>query len=501
MDGGAGEEPQVADPGLRWLPLPVHGDLPLTVEELRRLVRLHARDSPEQGRRRGQAFPPEESVPDGDRVRTLADRVARSVEAARQLDPGVRDVLERPDAAAVLDAIREVRTRLGEVLRHRRSWAVKVADRALGDPRGETWERLADHGAAIERLLDLAPGLGDAVVEGVAPSEEALQAVTVLEAELASGQPARRRFRGRAQRAAARLLEDARVDGEPVVDAEAAAVVRRFLEYAVRAAALGQELAPLGVPVPEAEPADPAVEEWAAVRDALGSIARLVEASRRLVDVLGPGPAGLLAVGSVEDARGVGWVADALVEVREGEQAHRELETAARGLERSTARVMAQEGLDEAAPEVAELVLCLRAAAGPAYGEWLGRMQAGRRTRRLAVQREELVARVAAQAPGLPALLDADSTDATWAPRIARWAEAWEAARAVSEAVAPDPRAVILELVASGPVTGAEVRAATGLGPAQSRALLQELVDAGELVRTGATSATRWHRAGVAGER
>jgi hypothetical protein len=39
------------------------------------------------------------------------------------------------------------------------------------------------------------------------------------------------------------------------------------------------------------------------------------------------------------------------------------------------------------------------------------------------------------------------------------------------------------------------VRTATGLSPARSRDLLKQLVDAGELVRTGATSATRWHRA------
>jgi hypothetical protein len=163
------------------------------------------------------------------------------------------------------------------------------------------------------------------------------------------------------------------------------------------------------------------------------------------------------------------------------------------------------------------------------------------------VQREELVARLSDVAPGLPALIEADATEATWAPRIARWAEAWEVARAASPtstpalrvvplpelvdqsdagdepdvvvlhdpigehaedravprlaprtvvlAGAPGPREVVLELAARGPVSGAEVRTATGLSPDRSRALLKQLVDAGELVRTGATSATRWHRA------
>ncbi|WP_296604056.1 hypothetical protein, partial [Nocardioides sp.] len=56
-----------------------------------------------------------------------------------------------------------------------------------------------------------------------------------------------------------------------------------------------------------------------------------------------------------------------------------------------------------------------------------------------------------------------------------------------------DPRQVVLALAARGPISGTDARAATGLSAARSRTLLQQLVAAGELVRTGATSATRWH--------
>ncbi|HEY0903864.1 MAG TPA: hypothetical protein VGE14_08250, partial [Marmoricola sp.] len=133
-DGGGREAAEHRDAALQWLPLPVAGDLPITAEELQRLVRLHARQTPEHERRRRQAFPPEEVVPSEERVRELADRVTRADLAARQLDPSLRDVLDRPDAGQILDAIREVKVRLGEVLRHRRVWVAKVVDLALGDP-------------------------------------------------------------------------------------------------------------------------------------------------------------------------------------------------------------------------------------------------------------------------------------------------------------------------------------------------------------------------------
>lgn len=545
-DGAPEPAEQVSDPGLRWLPLPVRGDLPLTAEELLRLVRLHARDTPEHRRRRRQAFPPEEAVPTEEHVRVLADRVTRSDLASRQLEPGLRDVLDRPDAGAVLAVIREVKARLGEVLGHRRAWVVRVADLALGDPQGAAWHRLSEQADSIERLLAAAADLGETVVEGVEPTAETRQAVTALQAELASGQPNRRWFRGKSQRTAARVLERARVDGEPVTDAAGAAAVRRFLDVAAHAAALEQALAPLGVPVPPATPRDAMVEGLTDVLDALRSVARLVDASRHLADVLGPGPVDL-PVGSLEEAERVQWAGDALAAVRQGEQARLELERAARTLEQAGVQLTAQEGLDQPAPEVAELVLCLRAAADTAYAEWLVQLRAGRRARRLAVLREELVARLAEVAPRLPALLEADATEPTWAPRIARWAEAWESARAVSEAttstsalvvplpelvgdpsaagepevvvlhdpsgehaedqavlrLAPrtvvlggprSPSEVILELAARAPVSAADVRAATGLNADRARALLKRLVDAGELVRTGATSATRWHR-------
>ena len=540
-------------PEYGWLPLPVRGDLPVTAAELHRLVRLHARQTPEHDRRRRQAFPPEESVPTDDEVRALADPVVRSDLAARQLEPRLRDVLDRPDAGEVLAVLQEVKERLGEVLRHRRAWVVKIADLALGDPGGAAWHRLADQIDSIERLLETAAGLGDTVVEGVESSEEALQAFTALQDELDSGQSARRWFRGKTQRTAARLVESVLVDGEPVTDAAGASAVRRFLQVAAHSAALEQELAPLGVPMPPGTPREEMVEGLAGVRDALRSIARLVEASRRLADVLGPGPESPLPVASLEQAERVEWAGDALAAVREGEAARRDLEAAARTLEQSAARVMAAEDLEQPAPEVAELALCLRAAADAAYAEWLVKMRAGRRARRLAVQREELVARLADGAPGLPALLEADATETTWAPRIARWPEAWESARTRTEgagttparvvpiyelaggpgaaggldvidvvdvvvlhdpdgehsgdraildlaprtvvlAGAAGPREVVLALAARAPVSGAEVRAATGLSADRSRTLLKQLVDAGELVRTGATSATRWHR-------
>ncbi|MBI2245146.1 MAG: hypothetical protein HYU55_14845 [Nocardioides sp.] len=544
---------QVADPALRWLPLPVRGDLPLTTEELQRLVRLHARTTPEHERRRRQAFPPVEAVPTDEEVRVLADRVTRGDLAARQLDPGLREVLERADAGEVLATIREVKARLGEVLRHRRAWVVRVVDVALDDPGAETWQRLSAHADGIEHLLRSLAELGDAVVEGVEPSEEAAQAFGALQDELAAGQPARRWFRGRTQRTAARLLESARVDGEPVTDVAGASTVRRFLEVAAESADLEQQLGSLGVPVPPDTPRDGMVAGYAEVLEALRAISRLVDASRRLVQVLGPGPVEELPVASLEDAERVGWAGDALAAVREGEQARRELETAANTLEQAAVRVAAAEHLDQPAPEVAELVLCLRAAADQAYADWHVKMAAARRARRLAVLREELTSRLAEGAPGLPALLEADATEASWAPRIARWDAAWAAARELSEAMAgpavrvvaiPEliaqsaaggrldvlvvhdpteehtedqrlldlaprtvvvtrpagPREVVLELASTGPVSGAEVRAATGLTPARSRTLLQQLVDAGELVRTGATSATRWHRADPVGD-
>lgn len=539
--------PQVADPALQWLPLPVRGDLPLSVDELQRLVLLHARVTPEHERRRRQAFPPEETVPTDEQVRILADRVTRADLAARQLDPGLRDVLERPDATEVLAAIREVKARLGEVLRHRRAWVVRVVDLALGDPGAEAWQRLSAQTDSIERLLRAVADLDDTVVEGVPPSEEAVQAFAILEDEPAAGQPGRRWFRGRSQRTVARLLESARVNGEPVTDAAGASAVRRFLDVAAQSAELERQLAPLEVPVPPELPRDAMVDGYTEVLDSLRAISRLVDASRQLVDALGPGPLTQLPVASFEDVERVGWAGDALAAVREGELARRELETAARILEQSAAQVSAAEDLDQPAPEVAELALCLRAAADQAYADWHVKLGVGRRARRFAVLREELTARLAEGAPGLPALIEADATDAKWTPRIARWADAWEAAREVSEApdvdvvrvlvlpelledgIEPDgldvvvvhdpageyaedqrllalaprtvvlaepagPREAILELVGRGPVSGAEVRAATGLTPAQSRTLLKQLVDAGELVRTGATSATRWHR-------
>ena len=542
----AAPAPQVPDPGLRWLPLPVHGDPPVTEEELLRLVRLHARDTPEHRRRRRQAFPPEESVPTEEQVRRLADRVTRADLAARQLDPGLRDVLDRPDAGQVLTVIREVKARLGDVLEHRRAWVVKVADLALADPRGAGWRRVWGQAEPIERLIAVATELGDTLVEGVEPTPETRQAFTALEAQLTSGQQARRWFRGKAQRTAERLLESARVDGEPVADAAGAAAVLRFLEVADRAAELEAELGPVGVPVPPVTPREELVDGLTDVLGALRSVDRLVAIARRLLEVLGPGPVDL-AVGSVEQAERVQWAGDALAAVREGELARRELEEAARRLEQAAAEVMARDGLDQPAPEVAELVLCLRAAADTAYSEWLVKMHLGRRARRLAVLREELVARVAEGAPGLPPLLEADTAEATWTPRIARWAEAWEAARAASEAITappavvvglsellaaagavgtPDvvvvhdppathvedlaarhlaprtivvaapagPREVVLELAARGPVSGADVRTATGLNADKARVLLKQLVDEGELVRTGATSATRWHQ-------
>ena len=537
--------PQVADPGLRWLPLPVHGDPPVTEDELLRLVRLHARDTPEHRRRRRQAFPAEEFVPSEEQVRVLADRVTRADLAARHLDPGLRDILDRPDAGEVLAVIREVKARLGDVLEHRRAWVVKVADLALADPHGADWRRVWGQTDAIERLIAVATELDDTVVEGVEPSAETLQAFTSLQAELASGQPARRWFRGKAQRTAARLLESARVDGEPVTDAAGAAAVLRFLEIADRTAGLEEVLAPLGVPVPPVTPRDELVDDLTDVLAALGSVDRLVVIARRLIEVLGPGR-GDLPVGSVEDAERVQWAGEALAAVREGELARRELESAARRLEQAAADVMRHDDLDQPAPEVAELVLCLRAAADMAYSEWLVKMHLGRRARRLAVLREELVARVAERAPGLPALLEADSAEAIWTPRIARWTQAWEAARAASEAMTappaavvglpellagaaaggtPDvvvvhdpagahvedlavlrlaprtivltapagPREVVLALAVRGPVSGADVRTATGLNADKARVLLKQLVDEGELVRTGATSAARWH--------
>ena len=548
--------PQVADPALRWLPLPVHGDLPLSAEELQRLVRLRARATPEHERRRRQAFPPVEAVPTDEEVRVLADRVTRADLAARQLDPALRDVLERKDAADVLAAIREVKARLGEVLGHRRAWVVRVVDLALADPGADAWQRLSGQAESIEHLLRAVADLGDTVVEGVEPSEEAMQAFTSLQDEMAVGQSARRWFRGRTQRTAARLLESARVDGEPVTDLAGASAVRRFLDVAARSADLEQRLAPLGVPVPPDLPREALAEGYTDVLGALRAISRLVDASRRLADVLGPAPVKELPVSSLEDVERVGWVGDALAAVREGELARRELETAASALERAVAQLTSAADLDQPAPEVAELVLCLRAAADQAYADWQVKLAVARRAHRLAVLRDELTARLTECAPGLPALIEADATEARWAPRIARWAEAWEAAREASAAaidadadavrvvalpelvaggvgsggldvlvlhdpageyaedqrlltLAPrtvvlvgpaagpaGPREAVLELAGKGSVSGAEVRAATGLTPARSRALLQQLVDAGELVRTGATSATRWHRAG-----
>lgn len=539
--------PQVVDPALRWLPLPVHGDLPLSTEELQRLVRLRARTTPEHERRRRQAFPPVEAVPTDDEVRVLADRVTRADLAARQLDPGLRDVLERQDAADVLAAIRDVKARLGEVLGHRRAWVVRVVDLALADPGADAWQRLSGQTESIEQLLQAVADLGNTVVEGVPPSEEAMLAFTSLQDEMAVGPSGRRWFRGRTQRTAARLLESARVDGEPVTDLAGASAVRRFLEVAAQSADLEQQLAPLGVPVPPDTPREALADGYTEVLDALRAISRLVDASRQLADVLGPGPVKELPVSSLEDVERVGWAGDALAAVREGERARRELETAASALERTTAQLTTAEGLDQPAPEVAELVLCLRAAADQAYADWGVKLAVARRARRLAVLREELTTRLAERAPGLPALIEADATEARWAPRIARWPEAWEAARDASEAsdtpavrvvalpellengagsggldvvVVHDPagrhaadqrllalaartvvlaepagpREVILELAAKGPVSGAEVRVATGLTPAQSRTLLKQLVDAGDLARTGATSATRWHR-------
>ncbi|CAI9416182.1 hypothetical protein [Nocardioides sp. T2.26MG-1] len=518
-EGGDLEPPRQRDPALSWLPLPVRGDLPLTAEELRRLVRLHARETTEHGRRRRQAFPPEEQVPSEEQVRKLADRVTRADLALRQLDPSLRDVLDRPDAAQVLDVIRDVKARLGEVLLHRRVWVAKVVDIALGDPGGESWRRLEGQIDAIDRLLDAADEVGDTVVEGVEPSEEAVQAFAALETDLASGQQGRRWFRGKAQRATARLLESARVDGEPVTEAAQAAAVRRALEVEADVAALEQEVAPFGVPVPPSTPRDDLIDGLTVVRDALRAVARLVGSTRRLAAVLGPGPVSVLPTGSLEEAERVGWAGDALVAVREGAQARRDLEAAARTLEETATRVAAADGLDQPAPEVAELALCLRAAADAAYGEWLVKMHTGRRAHRLAVLREQLLARLAETAPALPALIQVDTSETTWAPRIARWPEAWEAARAATPPepepepepepvpgpapAEPDPepgpatpREVVLALAARGPVSGAEVRAATGLDAARSRALLKQLVAAGELVRTGATSATRWHLAG-----
>jgi len=529
-DGGGREATEHRDPALRWLPLPVAGDLPITAEELQRLVRLHARQTPEHERRRRQAFPPEEVVPSEERVRELADRVTRADLAARQLDPSLRDVLDRPDAGQILDAIREVKVRLGEVLRHRRVWVAKVVDLALGDPDGASWRRVSEQVDDIDRLIDAALGLGDVVIEGVEPSDDAVAAFAALEAELASGQSSRRWFRGRSQRATARLLETARVNGEPITRPAQAGAVRRSLEVDLRVEALAQELSPWGVPALESSPRDALVEGLMTVRDALRAIGRLVVASQRLGDLLGPGPANVLPVGSFEEAERAGWAGDALSAVREGAQARHDLDNAARGLEEAAAREAASDDLDQPAPEVAEMVLCLRAAADAAYGEWLVKMHTGRRAHRLAMLREQLGARLAAAAPGLPALIEADASDARWAPRIARWDEAWEAARAASpdepaaveepvaplEAVSPaqpeasaepaapaaepsaapksaDPREIVLALAAQGPVSSADVRAATGLSPARSRTLLQQLVSAGELVRTGATSATRWH--------
>ena len=116
---GEGEAPEPRrrrEPGLGWLPLPVHGDLPLTTDELLRVVRLHARGTPEHERRRRQAVPAEDVIAGEERVRDLADRVTRADLALRQLDPSLRDVLDRAAASEVLAVIRDVKTRLGEVL-------------------------------------------------------------------------------------------------------------------------------------------------------------------------------------------------------------------------------------------------------------------------------------------------------------------------------------------------------------------------------------------------
>ncbi|HEY0949326.1 hypothetical protein, partial [Nocardioides sp.] len=68
------------------------------------------------------------------------------------------------------------------------------------------------------------------------------------------------------------------------------------------------------------------------------------------------------------------------------------------------------------------------------------------------------------------------------------------APRTVGVTAPAGPREVVLTLAARGPVSGADVRTATGLNADKARVLLKQLVDEGELVRTGATSATRWHR-------
>ncbi|WP_121253725.1 hypothetical protein [Nocardioides ferulae] len=562
--------PPAADPPSgphAWLPLPVRGDCPLTSDDLRRLVVLESRHTLERERRSRQRFPDEDEVPTADEVRDLADRSARAMLAARQLDPSLRDLLDRPDADDLLQAIRDLNARLGDVLGRGRPWVVRAADRALADPGASTWAELAGQAGSIDRVIAAYADLRGTRIENATTGDAALRAISALADRLADGEQLKRRFRSRVQRAAAPYLDGVLVDGEPVTDVAGVAAVRTHLEAWAQTAALEAELAPLGVPVPADGPRETVVAELLGIREALRAVDHLVEAARRLDELLASssGAAAAFELRSLDDVDRVRWAGDALTAVRDGELARREMEAAARTLAESGEPAGQGEGM-EPAPELAELALCLRAGDATAYAEWLGKLEVGRRTHRLATLRSQLRDRLAAAAPGLVAQLDADSAEETWAPRIAQWPQAWEWAREASEQLPPapprvlglddlvadraqacgvdvvvlhdpagkhvedqrlrglaprtvvvteptarpevpatseapvppatpaDPRDVVLALADRGPVSGAEVRAATGLSAARARTLLKRLVDDGELVRTGATSATRWHR-------
>ncbi len=402
-----------------WLPGPVLTERPtMTRPEFQRLLWLQAMRTQARVGRLGQLL-------DVDVVSLLPpfEALRRMCDAAR-VDVPDGDTVMTTAALGRLSAVSDALADALAALDRQQPWCGSLTDRILDGSARHVWERASEVPRIIGRAVDGDRYIGHRDIRCEVEGPAAQAAYGALAEALSRGREWKSRlFKSDEQKAVESAGPVATVDGVPATSAESAHLVHVHLSVLQDVADAGRLLADIGVPVDGRGSRVARVGELSALRPSLQDVRAVVriaaDADAAWRELGGRGS----PIGSRDEARS--FVATV------------------RRMHADVARRRAVEGLAEVegaladafaggpSPESAALIEGVRRRDASAVASAVGAFGPARQERDDELAAGELERRLATGAPGLAALMRAETESAAvWDDRLARMDEAWAWRRA-----------------------------------------------------------------------
>lgn len=413
-----------ADDG--WLGAVVHGELPLTAQEIDELLALLRDETDERVARRDQRLPERSLVPNSDRFVELTADI-RAGDAARTGERGgLVGALETlpPEQLGRLDPASSEITETAVALRNlpqNRDVALAVVDRLLGQGDVHTWDRAVAELRVVDDAVrhDQAAGFAQIAVGGSTDLSAAAAALGAWATELEQGGKHRSLFKSSGQKAAEPYFDLVRVDGRP----SSSATDARTAEHALQVGMIGQYLTnvfgPFGFRVRFDVPRSGIVEQLLALRrtcESVGAVRAAVERVRQIVAALPPDRRPWIT--SLAQAEELASVAQGVAHARRAALARVELDTVAERIRNAVPPA-------ERAPETQQLLGAIQAADDHGFGESLRALHRAAQQHAAQARCDDLYQRAHRGSASLAVELRREPGDEEWTRRLRRWPQAW----------------------------------------------------------------------------